>query len=487
MNRPSVTGQMCPCSPSLRLTLRAWLVVCSVATLDLVAGCGGAPPGNAGGQTTGPKVGDGNDTNADAGDTSGTDANLTQTPASSPNLVTVDPDVRGVSAASLPDGAVHADGPLVTAGSAGYYDLPLKGCTAAVYHVRLNVGANSFNVVADSGSSSAAVGASSCSSCGSASRYNTSTGTNLNKQTFANYGSGGWTGAAFSDAMSLGDGRAKTPAHPVAFGAITRQQGILQPYSCRQGKVEQRDGILGLGPNTLLSANTTSLLSQLTGGKSLMNDVFAVKGCGVDGNILLGGYDKTHVTSQPFFLPLITAKDDLGSFYYSVSLAGINLDAKTVSPANTLGSVIVDNGTSLLYVSDAAYEGFRAALAADANFIDNFSVDRLEVGLMPSKRGLSRAQLDAILPKFGLVFVQAGGNKATLWLDATSSYLLPILDSEGGTQYALTVHSGDAQNLPLLMGSAMMRQHVVIFDRAGKRVGFAPQRGCSEEVAYGSY
>lgn len=482
MYRPTVANHRLMRQLSLQRApsvLSVTLLVCALG-----AGCGVAPLPSTGGQATEPKVVDGTDVATDANDRPAADANVPTTAAPSPGSVAVDANARAGSAASLPDGAVHADGPLVAAGTPGYYALALKGCTGAVYHVRLNIGANSFNVVADSGSSSAAVGASNCATCGSASRYNTATGTNLNRQASASYGSGSWTGAAYSDAMGLGGGSAKTPAYPVKFGVMTKQAGILQPYSCREGRIEQRDGILGLGPNTLLSANTTSLLAQLTGSKSLVNDVFAVKGCGVDGNLLLGGYDATHVRSQPFFVPLVTDRNDQGSFYYAVTLAGMNLGGNVVAQANTLGSVIVDNGTSLLYVSDAAYKGFRAALAADANFTDNFSIDTLEVGYMGSKRGLSREQLDAILPKFGLVFVQAGGNKATLWLDATSSYLLPLLDSGGGTQYILTVHAGESTGLPLLMGNAMMRQHLVIFDRAGKRIGFAPQRGCDAEVAY---
>lgn len=399
---------------------------------------------------------------------------------------TVSPARQG--AAALADGGVHADGPLVAKGAAGLLVLPMQGCTVADYHVQLRVGGNLFSVIADTGSSSAAVAAGSCSSCGQAARYNTSSGTNLGKKLYSAYGSGEWNGLLFSDGMGLGPQATGTPQVSARFGAMTSQDRMLLPYICRPDQTVQNDGILGLGPNALLLEGTTSLLAQLYATKKFAYDAFAVQSCGVDGNLFLGGYAAAYVARQPFFVPMVTGAKNFYAQYYSVNLAGLVVGDQTVVQQANLGPAIVDNGTSLMYVPDAAHDAFRAALAQDANFAANFSIDRVELDFTPTLRGLSRAELDDVLPKFGLTFVQADGTKATLWLDATSSYLLPSIDSEGDTQYLLAVQNGDhasgSGSLPLLIGNALMKQHIVIFDRAGKQVGFAPQVGCDATVAY---
>lgn len=486
-NCPPV-GRRIPDAPCTRASILAFAAGLAL-WLQLGAGCGTTPPSGASGR-------DGN-TSVDNANRAGGGGNVPASGGNVPQGATGGSamvDNNGVvapartGAAALADGGVHADGPLVASGAAGLLVLPMAGCTVADYHVQLRVGGDTVSVIADSGSSSAAVAAGSCSNCGQADRYNTSSGTNLGKKLTSTYGSGEWNGLLFQDGMGLGPKASGTATVPMRFGAMTSQDRMLQPYSCRPNQPAQNDGILGLGPNTLLLDGTTSLLAQLNATKKFAYDAFAVQSCGVDGNLFLGGYDAAYVARQPFFVPMVTGARNFYAQYYSVNLAGLVVGDQTVAQQNTLGPAIVDNGTSLMYVPDAAHDAFRTALAQDENFAANFSIDRVELDFTPTLQGRSRAELDELLPKFGLTLVQADGTRATLWLDATSSYLLPGIDSEGGTQYLLAVQNGDhasgSGSLPLLIGNALMKQHIVIFDRAGKQVGFAPQVGCDATVAY---
>lgn len=379
-------------------------------------------------------------------------------------------------------------GPAVAPGAAGLAVVPISGCVPAEYFGAVNFGDDHLSLLLDSGSTTTAVASTACSGCNVSEAYDGSTGTNLRRSANAEYGDGSaWSGTLWRDGVDMGALAAPlTPEVQVAFAAVTAEANnfFSGAESCQKNESIGFDGILGLGPDTLLASGSTSFLTALAATGKLANDAFSTQFCEVGGNVMLGGYASNTVASAPFFVPMLSSQGQL--YYYSMAVSGVSLGGvDTQATSKQLGPAIVDSGTQIVVMPASPFRALLQVLGANAAFNRYMDLETFESGAcMQPREAINRDALDAALPKLQLRLTQTDGTPATLELDASRSYLVPLLDATGGVHYCGAVREGDDGD-PFILGNPVMRQHVVIYDRANKRLGFAPQQGCDPTPAYG--
>jgi hypothetical protein len=206
---------------------------------------------------------------------------------------------------------------------------------------------------------------------------------------------------------------------------------------------------------------------------SPLGDAFAVQVCGEGGRLWLGGYDPAFVTAAPVFTPAVDSP------FYAVILEDIRIGGTSLGVSQaTYGETLVDIGTTALILPNAAFSALAAAVAANPVFQQNFGSASFFGGnncFLPSQ-GLTKAQLDAMLPALTLVVPSPTGQTVTIALPATDSYLLLQNDTQGNAYYCSGIER--AAGSPTIIGANALHTLITIFDRVQGQIGFAPQQGC---------
>lgn len=399
-------------------------------------------------------------------------------------------DAGGGGESATDDGATPGSDAAPDAGgqpeaSAGLVTVALSSCIPTVYTVGATVGGSQqFQLLFDTGSTSLGVAATGCS-CGSASPLYTpgTTAVNEHTTTSSQFGSGSWAGAVYQDSVALGT----SASTPVKLVAISTQQQFFEPIQC-DSKSGGTQGVIGFGPGASAVQGTNGFFDDFVATTKLP-DVFATQLCETTGTLWLGGYDPAATTAAPQYTPF--SSDVASQYYYSVSLSAITVNGTTVPvPSGQYADSVVDTGTSELLLGTTAFNAISTAIAGDAGFTKLIpggaaffptvnpaatdghpSVD--SGGLSCATLSQTKAELDATLPPLTLTF-----GSVSIQAVATESYLFTV----GGGQWcpAMVGIDNDPQQFPLasILGAPLLRSNVVIFDRAQKRIGFAPHAPC---------
>ena len=235
-------------------------------------------------------------------------------------------------------------------------------------------------------------------------------------------------------------------------------------------------GFLGLGPADAAERGTNGYFDDLVRAANVPN-VFATQLCDSGGTLWLGGYDPSATTAAPVYTPMNT---QLASYYYAVNLASITVDGTSIPVGTTsLPGSIVDTGTSVFILPTAAFTSLSSAIAADSGFQSVFgqgaaSFFGAQNSCLPISK--TKAELDLVLPPLTLVF--GSSPPVTVQAAPTESYLIQYDD-----EWCSAIEGDDAAALggaPIaaILGSPLLRSNIVIFDRANKRIGFAPHAPC---------
>jgi len=350
--------------------------------------------------------------------------------------------------------------------------VPLSACVPSEYTAPVKIGATqTFNLAIDTGSTTLGVASSSCTSCNVSPEYSPgSTATNENQKVNAQYGSGQWSGEIYLDTVAVGP----EEAVPVKLGAISSQSEFFTPASCTPEKGVQ--GILGLGPAGAAEQGTNGYFDDLVSTAKVPN-VFAVQLCESSGTLWLGGYDPAATTAAPVYTPL---NAELGNYYYAVDLASITVNGTSVPVAtSSTPDSIVDTGTSIFILPTPAYTALTNAIVADTAFQSAFgsSASTFFSGGPGNCLAISKtkAELDSSLPALTLVF-GSGQSSVSVQAAPTESYLIQQDNAWCSALYGLA--AGSEGPIAGIMGSPVLKSNVVIFDRANKRIGFAPHTPC---------
>ncbi len=291
------------------------------------------------------------------------------------------------------------------------------------------------------------------------------------------YAIGLWQGEVYTDSVQLAGTNAPTA---MAFAAIDTQNAFFQNGGCGLGTVPYApQGIVGFGGSGLAAQGTDSFLDKVTRGGAIPG-VFAVELCPAQGQLMLGGVDPAAgaLTGPAFYSPMI------GSPYYGVELDDVRLgDVSLGFHAADYGVAAVDTGTSVFALQPAAFRALMSAIQAVPAFSTAFAGNMGWLGTtMCFTSTLTRDQIDTQLPELTLVFAGQGGQGGqgdaanALVLKASESYL-PTTAANGTTYYCSGIYQSPLPSGTIL-GTSVMLGHMVIFDTAGQRIGFAPQRFC---------
>lgn len=377
----------------------------------------------------------------------------------------------------------------------GLTALPLSGCVSSDFYGPVTVGNTEFQLLIDSGSSSTAVAAQSCTECSALSPlYDTSHGTTQSQAVTTQYGdNSSWSGLIYTDTVAALSGNvALTSPVDVSFAAITQATSFFTTSMCpgNNDANNSYQGILGLGPDTLLEPHTTSWMDALKSNKPLSNDAFAVQICDMGGRMWFGGYDPNYISGEPLYTPMV--QTGTAGEYYGVKVADMQLGGTSLGlSSSVLGTTVVDTGTSAFIVPTTVFEKIATSLLANANFKANFPADNKSDsiiytgGCAVSAKDLTPAEVDAALPTMGISFPNStGSGTISLELKATESYIYSVDVSTGGYAYCFSMTYSPST---AIFGNTMMRSHIVVFDRANEQVGFVPQAPCLSGLPTGSF
>lgn len=388
---------------------------------------------------------------------------------------------RARSAAAGPDAGVP-DARAMEAGAASCVScvaIPLFSCTPAVYTAAVTIGGTqNFQLAIDTGSTTLAVAAASCSNCSGVEPLYTPGAGALDQHETASstYGTGSWSGEIYRDVISV-DAAPNVETDPptavrMPIVAIGTQSAFFVSATCdsTNGGFE---GILGLGPLGAAAQGTTGYFDALV-SHGMVPDVFALQLCDLGGTLWLGGYDPSPGSGPPVYTPEVSSLD---SYYYAIDLEAVRVLGQRVTVATkTYPDSIVDVGSSIFLLPTTAYGAVTAAMAAAPAFTGVFGdVDKAwfdDNGC--GAASYSKADLDGMLPPMTL---ELGTDPAVLVKAApTESYLVPY---EGEWCWALAPFD-PSFDVPFAadIGTPIMRSSLVVFDRAHKRIGFAPHSPC---------
>jgi hypothetical protein len=204
-------------------------------------------------------------------------------------------------------------------------------------------------------------------------------------------------------------------------------------------------------------------------------NVFATELCDSGGTLWLGGYDPSFTTGPPQYVPLLT--DTFSQLYYAVDLTSITVNGTTVPIASSqFTDSVVDTGTSVFLLGTTAFNALAAAIAKSTAFQSMVgSASWFAQGCQQSTAfSATKAALDAALPALTLKF----GSGATVQALPTESYLVGVEADVWCPALSSQAQSDGSFPFASIMGAAVLRSSVVVFDRDKKRVGFAPHTAC---------
>ncbi|HUJ63677.1 MAG TPA: pepsin-like aspartic protease [Kofleriaceae bacterium] len=349
----------------------------------------------------------------------------------------------------------------VDASLAGTIAVPLTSLGGVAYTAPFEVGGQTLAAIVDTGSTTAAVAGSTCTTCMVTPEYSAgATAVDQHKTAKATYGDGtGWSGEIYADHAAF------VPASQITldFVSMTSSSGFFRgPYQ----------GIVGLGPDQLLSTGTTSYLTVATDGGMAPEIAFQL--CPDKGTMWLGGFDSTATSAAPTYTAMNAQFP-----YYAVGVADLTVGTTSVGTTASFGPTIVDTGTSLTYMPTAVVTAVTTAVNGSSGFKALFGTQTLSDGGCVSSSTVTTAQLDAMLPAMSITFP---GASAPLTLAPSRSYIYV----QGGGMFCLSISSSSQLFSGItasLIGDTMLASFVTVIDRGNKQVGFAPEQGCADAQA----
>jgi len=362
-----------------------------------------------------------------------------------------------------------------SADAGGLAEIALTACVPNVYSADMTIGGSQdFQLLFDTGSTTLAVAALGCASCTAAdvATLYAPGPTAVDEKAMATsmYGAvdpSGWTGEIYEDWVGAG---ASPHMARVKLVGINLESQFLVGKCGIEGTPA---GVLGFATSAIETTGTNGFFDEVVAGGAVAN-VFATRLCPAGGTLWLGGYDPSFTTAPPVYTPMVPPGG-----WYTVDLASIGVLGTSVPvPTGSYTATMLDTGSSGSSLPPAAFSALTSAIAASPAFSQIFgtAAPSFFTGTSCVTLKQTKAELDAALPPLTLTFGPGAGVSAQA--AATESYLLTY----GGGQWCSSITSrapdSDFAGIAAILGAPMLTSNVVIFDRANKRVGFAPHTAC---------
>jgi hypothetical protein len=365
----------------------------------------------------------------------------------------------GGSSHSSPDGATIDAAP--DAFKSSVEAIPLTTPDSSYYNVTLMMGAGTFALDLDTGSTSVGVAGTTCTGCGVTPLYNASTGTDTHMTASTQYDDGtGWSGEIYSDSVSLGHA---TPAVKIDFVDITAQMDGFFDGSDYQG-------IMGLGPQQNAEDGTTAYVDAATAAG--VPKIMAFELCPSHGNMWYGGFDPSAGSGDVQYATMLPIDDN--NPYYAIDIDDMLVAGKSLGfTAPDFQEPVLDTGTSYAYLPTPVHDALVSAINMDPGFKSVFGSQTISDNDCVTKAGSTAATIDAALPLMSMKLSSASGD-ITISVPPSQSYLIDV----GGGQWCLAFNDGGAQG-GATFGDTFLRSYLTVIDTQGSRIGFAPDAGCA--------
>eukprot|EP00698_Gefionella_okellyi_P020881 TRINITY_DN664_c1_g1_i4.p1 TRINITY_DN664_c1_g1~~TRINITY_DN664_c1_g1_i4.p1 ORF type:complete len:600 (-),score=125.90 TRINITY_DN664_c1_g1_i4:73-1872(-) len=263
-----------------------------------------------------------------------------------------------------------------------------------------------------------------------------------------NYGDGSFAqGVKGTDIITIGSASAATP-----FGVIQRESPDFEP--------DPLDGILGLAYSSLGQNGLVSPYDAYVSSNQLA-DQFSMCMNPTGGVMVLGGYGSFHTGSYTWVNSSPT------SGFYMVTTSGVYLGSSLMGGSSGVNA-IVDSGTTAFVVPTAIFtsiqnfmrsQGLRGT-SGNQNLFNGYCIS------MSSSEAAAFPTLT--IPLTGITLTVNGAD-----------YMRPF--TSGGRVYYCLGMSGISQSFAIL-GDYVMQKYEVAFNRAGRKVGFAPVSACTPPI-----
>ncbi|KAE9031526.1 hypothetical protein PR001_g6251 [Phytophthora rubi] len=252
-----------------------------------------------------------------------------------------------------------------------------------------------------------------------------------------------WVGGFSSPADEM-EGVLKTFGFRFPVGCQTKETGLFI--------TQKENGIMGLG------RHRATIMSYMLNAGRVTQNLFTLCFAGDGGELVFGGVDYSHHTSNVGYTPLLNDN----SAYYPVHVKDILLNGVSLGiDAGTINSgrgVIVDSGTTDTFFDGKGKRAFAKAFSEAAG--RDYNENRMK---------LTSEEL-AALPVISIILSgMKGDGTDDVQLDVPASkYLTP---SDDGGSYSGNFHFSERSGG--VLGASTMVGFDVIFDVENKRVGFA--------------
>jgi hypothetical protein len=373
---------------------------------------------------------------------------------------------------------------------------PLSGCPFADFTIPVQIGASTFQLLIDTGSSTLAVVGDRCSTCtGISPRWTATPGVSISqtRTTRGAYGDNtGWRGSVWQDRVTVGERNAtmrmsvidaqSTPGYN-ADGSPNSDANTFFVVDMCNNHVETfltqytTQGIIGFAFPRLASGGTDSFPATVFAQHADLDKTFAIQMCAGSGNLWIGGSDAAMYTHEPLYTPVAP-----NAAYWSIQpmdirIAGEPLNLTYATDFAPYPIHIVDSGTTMWDLPTHVYKRVinvllahpviqRAFRSSPTNNFFEHSSGWCET----TADGSTWHALQLELPTITLVLA----NGVHLTMDGVGSYLLPC--NNDYTQWTPGISPSD---MGTIGGWPLMNQFVVFHDMANMRMGFAPTQGCT--------
>lgn len=219
------------------------------------------------------------------------------------------------------------------------------------------------------------------------------------------------------------------------------------------------DGILGLSYQALSSVQAVPVFEAFVNA-GYYNNIFSICLGPNSGTLTLGGVDKNMYVGTMSYMN----NDQAGNFY-GIEMSDLLVAGTSIG--SSLGSGILDSGTTRILLPDSAYNNFGSTFVQACPSSLQTAAQNLVNGQCVT---LSSAQLSA-LPTLSFVF---SNNPQNIPM-RPNTYLYK---GSAASQYCLGVASGGNM---LILGAQFMQAAYVVHDIANSQIGLAPanQQNCA--------
>ena len=222
------------------------------------------------------------------------------------------------------------------------------------------------------------------------------------------------------------------------------------------------------------SETAKTLLQVWTEDKVVQHNLFSISYCGTSAELTVGEVDKDTTDGR---LTWLDTRQTYGRFYgyFLVKVGAISFDDEELdlsgANVNEYGGVLVDSGTTLMYLPEEIVSQMKDKLRSSSSAIDK---SFFEWGSCLSTEEASK------LPKMDITLEAGTGSNYTMHLDY-QRYLL----NDGGCLYW-----GVSSSSLGIIGNIAQQGHTIVFDVDNHKMGFAEvnyENECADSSSEASF